>query len=50
MYRINPVTYVVEGFLGITLANAPMKCDATEIVEFNAPNGTTCNNYLAGYI
>lgn len=50
MYRINPFTYVVEGFLGTTLANAPMKCDTTEIVEFNAPNGTTCSNYLADYI
>ncbi|KAJ0109472.1 ABC-2 type transporter [Diaporthe amygdali] len=50
MYRINPFTYVVEGFMGTTLANAPMSCDKTEIVEFNAPNGTTCDDYLAAYI
>lgn len=50
MYRVSPFTYVVEGFLGTTLANAPVRCDNIELVQFNAPNGTTCDSYLDDYI
>ncbi|PHH91470.1 hypothetical protein CDD83_309 [Cordyceps sp. RAO-2017] len=50
MYRVNPFTYVVEGFLGTSLANAPMHCEPSEFIDFNAPGGTTCGDYLAPYI
>lgn len=50
MYRVNPFTYVIEGFLGTSLANAPMTCDPTEYIEFKAPQGSTCGTYLEQYI
>lgn len=50
MYRVNPFTYVVEGFLGTSLANAPVHCAANEFVTFSAPAGQTCGEYMAGYI
>lgn len=50
MYRVNPFTYVVEAFLGTTLANAPMRCASNEIVKFYPPNGTTCESYLSDYL
>lgn len=50
MYRVNPLTYVVEGFLGTTLANAPVECAANEMVSFVAPNGSTCAEYMADFM
>ncbi|KAK1990581.1 ABC-2 type transporter [Colletotrichum falcatum] len=50
MYRVNPFTYVVEGFLGTSLANAAVRCAANEYVTFNAPANQTCGQYLAAYI
>lgn len=50
MYRVNPFTYVVESFLGTTLANAPVECAVEEIVSFNSPSGLTCEEYTAGFI
>ncbi|KAL2755434.1 hypothetical protein ACRALDRAFT_1082331 [Sodiomyces alcalophilus JCM 7366] len=50
MYRVNPLTYVVEGFLGTTLANAPVQCDPTEVVSLVAPNGSTCAEYMSGFM
>ncbi|OLN85666.1 Multidrug resistance protein CDR1 [Colletotrichum chlorophyti] len=50
MYRVNPFTYAVEGFLGTSLANAPVHCASNEYVSFTAPNDQTCGDYLANYI
>ncbi|KAM0418796.1 hypothetical protein ACHAPT_012306 [Fusarium lateritium] len=52
MYRVNPFTYVVEAFLGVTLANAPVECASNEILRFEpAGNGsTTCAEYLRDYM
>lgn len=50
MYRVNPFTYVVEAFLGTTLANAPVECASNEILTFAPPNGSTCAEYVADYI
>ena len=50
MYRVNPFTYVVDGFLSTSLANAPVTCAANEILSFSSPKGTTCGDYLATYI
>ncbi|KAI8247772.1 ZEB2-regulated ABC transporter 1 [Colletotrichum sp. SAR 10_77] len=50
MYRVNPFTYVVEGFLGTSLANAPVHCATNEFVKFSAPSAQTCGEYMAGYI
>ncbi|TQN67413.1 ZEB2-regulated ABC transporter 1, partial [Colletotrichum shisoi] len=50
MYRVNPFTYVVEGFLGTSLANAPVRCADDEYVVFASPGNQTCGQYLANYM
>lgn len=50
MYRVNPFTYIVEGFLGTTLANAPVTCADSEILTFSSPEGSTCAEYMTAYI
>lgn len=50
MYRVNPFTYIVDGFLAVTLANAPVHCANNEIINFSAPDGSTCTEYLKPYI
>ncbi|KAL1877939.1 Multidrug resistance protein [Diaporthe australafricana] len=50
MYRINPFTYIIEGFLGTTIANAPITCAENEILHFTAPQGSSCSEYMANYI
>jgi ATP-binding cassette, subfamily G (WHITE), member 2, PDR len=49
MYRVNPFTYLVEGFLGTSLANAGVHCAPNEFITFYAPNGSTCGEYLSTY-
>ncbi|PLB37806.1 putative ABC multidrug transporter [Aspergillus candidus] len=50
MYRVNPFTYFVDGFVGTALSNAPATCADNEFVFFNLPNGTTCGEYMRSYI
>ena len=50
MYRVNPFTYVIGGFLGTSLANAPVNCNPDELIAFSAPSGLTCAEYLEEYI
>ncbi|CAG8032130.1 unnamed protein product [Penicillium salamii] len=50
MYRVNPFTYVIESFLGTALSGAPVICTAQELVQFTAPKGMTCGEYLQPYI
>ncbi|ETS76917.1 hypothetical protein PFICI_10791 [Pestalotiopsis fici W106-1] len=50
MYRVNPFTYVVEGFMGNALGNSEVQCAANEVLTFHAPNSTTCAEYLANYL
>ena len=50
MYRANPFTYFFQGVLTAGLANTNVVCSENELLKFNAPNNTTCGNYMAGYI
>ncbi|KAK1964366.1 ABC-2 type transporter [Colletotrichum sublineola] len=50
MYRVNPFTYVVEGFLSTSLAHAAVQCAANEYVTFAAPSNQTCGQYLSAYM
>lgn len=49
MYRVNPFTYVVDGFLGTSLANASVTCAANEVLSFSSPGSISCGEYLAEY-
>ncbi|ENH69570.1 ABC transporter CDR4 [Fusarium oxysporum f. sp. cubense race 1] len=50
MYRASPFTYVVEGLMGTSMANADAGCENNELITFNAPNGTTCGEYMKSYL
>ncbi|KAM6532377.1 Multidrug resistance protein [Fusarium solani] len=50
MYRLSPFTYVVEGLMGTSMANAEASCEPNELIKFDAPNGTTCGDYLKSYL
>ncbi|KIV95546.1 hypothetical protein PV10_03185 [Exophiala mesophila] len=50
MYRVNPFTYLVDGLLSTTLANAPVTCASNEILRVDAPAGESCGDYMAEYI
>jgi ABC-type multidrug transport system permease subunit len=50
VYRVNPLTYVIEALLGTTLANAPIVCSREEIVYFAPSNSSTCDEYMSGYM
>lgn len=50
MFRVNPFTYLVHGFLGTTLGNAPAECASNELLSFDAPPGQTCGAYMEQYI
>ncbi|OBR03062.1 ABC-2 type transporter [Colletotrichum higginsianum IMI 349063] len=50
VYRVNPITYLVEGLLGTGLANAGIHCADNEFLHMNPPPGQTCGQYLQTYI
>jgi ABC-type multidrug transport system permease subunit len=50
MNRASPFTYVVEGLMGTSMANANAGCEPNELITFNAPNGTTCGDYMKTYL
>ncbi|KAH7155772.1 ABC-2 type transporter-domain-containing protein [Dactylonectria estremocensis] len=50
MYRVSPFTYVVEGLLSTSMANAQAYCEPNEFIKFNAPNDMSCGDYLKSYI
>ncbi|KAJ0163408.1 ATP-binding cassette transporter CGR1, partial [Colletotrichum tanaceti] len=50
VYRVNPVTYLVEGLLGAGLANAGIHCADNEFLRMSPPPGQTCGQYLQAYV
>ncbi|ODQ57422.1 hypothetical protein WICANDRAFT_57680 [Wickerhamomyces anomalus NRRL Y-366-8] len=50
MYRANPFTYFIDGFLSNALANNRVQCSTQEYVHFNPPSGYTCGQYMQSYI
>lgn len=50
MYRVNPFTYILEAFLGTSLANTSVHCASNEYLYFSAPDGLTCDEYMDPYI
>lgn len=50
MYRVNPFTYILEAFLGASLANASVHCASNEYLYFSAPDGLTCDEYMGPYV
>ena len=50
MYRVSPFTYLVEGLLSVSVAEAPVNCAANEFLHFDPPAGQTCGQYMTPYI
>ncbi|KFA51049.1 hypothetical protein S40293_10105 [Stachybotrys chartarum IBT 40293] len=52
MYRVSPLTYLVEGLLSTGLAHNIVECSQPELLQFQPPptNGTTCGDYMAPYM
>ncbi|KAH6962895.1 ABC transporter CDR4 [Fusarium avenaceum] len=50
MYRVNPFTYIVEALVATCLADAPVHCQDNELVQFEAPSGLTCGEYVEDFI
>ncbi|KAF5093006.1 hypothetical protein D0Z03_002595 [Geotrichum reessii] len=49
MYRVSPLTYIVQGLLSTGITGAQITCSAREILSLPAPNGLTCSEYLGPY-
>lgn len=50
MYRVSPLTYLVDGLLSTALANADAICADYEFLKFNAPIKQTCGEYMRPWI
>lgn len=50
MYRVSPLTYLIDGLLSTGIANVSVKCSSYELVNFTPPTGQTCGQYMQSYI
>ena len=50
MYRLSPFTYLVEGLLSTAVSGTAVTCAANELLNFSAPDGLTCGQYMNDYI
>lgn len=50
MYRVSPLTYLIEGMLSTGVANQVVTCANNEYLRFSAPSGQTCGEYMQPYI
>ncbi|CAL9735807.1 pleiotropic ABC efflux transporter of multiple drugs [Monosporozyma servazzii] len=50
MYRVSPVTYLIDAMLSVGVANVKVECSHYEFVQFTPPEGMNCGQYMAPYI
>jgi ATP-binding cassette subfamily G (WHITE) protein 2 (PDR) len=50
MYRLSPLTYLVDGILSVGIANTYAHCAEYEFLTFDPPSSMTCGKYLADYV
>ncbi|KAF6833701.1 multidrug resistance protein cdr1 [Colletotrichum musicola] len=52
MYRVSPLTYLVDGLLSTGLAKNDVNCSQLELLQFNPPQGgnVTCGQYMEPYM
>ncbi|KOS22897.1 Brefeldin A resistance protein [Escovopsis weberi] len=50
MYWISPFHYLVEGFLGASIHDKPVRCQSEEFARFSAPPSQSCESYVGPYI
>lgn len=49
MYWLTPFHYLLEGMLGLVTHDQPVRCDQSELAQFPAPAGQTCQTYAGPY-
>ncbi len=49
MYRVSPLTYLVDGIVATGLHNRVVTCAANELAVMQPPAGQTCGSYLSQY-
>lgn len=50
MYRLSPLAYIIEGFLGQAIGGESINCSSTEVVSVNPPTGLPCGNYRDSFM
>lgn len=50
IYWINPFNYMMGSLLTFNMWGIKVECSESEFARFNPPNGTTCGQYLEGYM
>ena len=50
MYRVSPLTYLIDALLSVGLANAKVVCSNEELLRFVPPSGMTCLEYMEPYL
>ncbi|KAI8391921.1 Pleiotropic ABC efflux transporter of multiple drugs [Nakaseomyces glabratus] len=50
MYRVSPLTYLIDGMLSTGVANVAIKCSNYELLRFSPAANLTCGEYLGPYL
>lgn len=50
MWRVSPVTYLVEGMITAAVANTRVICAQQEYLKLSPPDGQSCLEYLEPYM
>ena len=50
MYRVSPLTYLVDSFAATGIHGRAVECAANELARFDPPTGTTCGAYLETFL
>lgn len=49
MYRVSPLTYIVQGLLSTGVEGAKITCSPREILTILSPDGMSCKEFLGPY-
>jgi ATP-binding cassette subfamily G (WHITE) protein 2 (PDR) len=49
MYRVSPLTYLVDGIVATGLHSRVVNCATNELAVMQPPSGETCGSYLSQY-
>ncbi|GMM59215.1 hypothetical protein DAKH74_058320 [Maudiozyma humilis] len=50
MYRVSPLTYLLDALLSAGVSNVAVTCDENEFLTLVPPAGQTCGDYLSPYL
>ncbi|KAF8875310.1 pleiotropic drug resistance ABC transporter [Infundibulicybe gibba] len=50
LYRISPMTYMIEGLLGQAIGRQQITCAPMELLPLEPPTGQTCGQYMEVFI